>query len=550
MKTVFILFISLFISLPAHSVPFEGSKILISCQSPYAVEAGKQIAAKGGNVVDVAIAVALTEAVTSPYFASIGGGGFAMVKMDKDLKVLDFRETAPSATNPKFYLDKPSKSSQNGGMAVGVPGIPAGLWALHKKYGKLHWSQLFKTPILLATKGFQVSGEWTKRTQKTQNRFNAAGKKYFFKKKGKLYKPGETLKQKQLARVLKEMRNRNIVSFYNGVVARDIVKSVKDAGGVMTAKDLKNYKVRWLSPLTTEFKGYTVHLMPPPSSGGVVLASALKLTEKLKLDKFKPLSHEELHHIAEILSRSFRGRALLGDPDFHKNPIKFLLSDKYLTKMAKSIDDDETEKLDPLLTKSLPKESNETTHISVLDKDGNAVSMTITLNGNYGSGVVTNRYGIALNNEMDDFTTLPGKPNMFGLIQGEGNHVQPGKRPLSSMSPTLVEKNGKVILAIGSPGGPKIISSVFQGLYRILVSNFELDRALQAPRVHHQYLPHKLFVEKNFMPSRYVMKELEDYDHIIEVQDWWSRLYAVKLRSDGILEAAFDSRGEGAVGGL
>jgi len=176
--------------------------------------------------------------------------------------------------------------------------------------------------------------------------------------------------------------------------------------------------------------------------------------------------------------------------------------------------------------------------------------MTITLNGNYGSGVVTQKYGIALNNEMDDFTTLPGKPNMFGLVQGKGNHVQPGKRPLSSMSPTLVEKNGKVILAIGSPGGPKIISSVYQGLYRILDSNFELDRALQAPRVHHQFLPRKLFIEKNYEPSAYVLKKLKKYDHKIETHKWWARLYAVKLRPDGILEAAYDSRGEGAVGGL
>ncbi len=532
------------------AIPFEGSKVLISCQSPYAVQAGKNIAAKGGNAVDVAITVALSQAVTSPYFSSIGGGGFAMVKMKKDLKVLDFRETAPAATDSNFYVNKPAKSSQNGGLAVGVPGIPAGLWALHQKYGKLHWSRLLEEPIRLASKGFQVSGEWVKRTEKTRKRFNPAGKKYFFKKKEKSYKPGETLKQKQLSRVLKEMRNRNIVSFYKGIVARDIVKSVQSAGGVMTLADLKNYKVRWLDPLTVDFRGYKVNLMPPPSSGGVVIASALKLVDKLKIDKFKPLSHQELHHIAEILSRSFRGRSLLGDPDFHNNPIEHLLSDKYLSAMAKSIDDDETEKLKPLLKYEYPQESNETTHISVLDKDGNAVSMTITLNGNYGSAVVTDKYGISMNNEMDDFTTLPGKPNMYGLIQGQGNYVQPGKRPLSSMSPTLVEKNGKVILAIGSPGGPKIISSVFQGLYRILVSKFELDRALQAPRVHHQFLPHKLFVEKNFKPSAYVLEELKDYDHIIEEHLWWSRLYAVRLRGDGILEAAFDSRGEGAVGGL
>ncbi len=538
------------LSSTVQAVPFEGSKLLISCQSPYAVQAGKKIAARGGNVVDVAVTVALVEAVTSPYFAGLGGGGFALIRAKDKTEVLDFRETAPSATHPNFYLKLGKKASQVGGAAVGIPGIPAGLWEMHKKHGKLHWSRLFEDAIKYANKGFEVSGEWVNRTKKSEKKFNAAGKKYFFKKGGKPYKPGETLKQKELGKVLKEMRNRNVVPFYRGVVARDIVESVKKAGGVITMDDMKSYKVRWLEPMTTQYKGHKLYLMPPPSSGGIVITSALKMLEKMKVDKMTPFSGKELHHIGEILSRSFRGRALLGDPKFHSNPTDFLLSDKYITKMIKSIDDDETEKIKPLLDKDIVNESNETTHISVMDKDGNAVSMTITLNGNYGSGVVSEKYGVALNNEMDDFTTRPGQANMFGLIQGKGNYVQPGKRPLSSMSPTLVEKNGKIILAIGSPGGPKIISSVIQGLYRILAKDMDLDRALQAPRVHHQFLPHKLFIEKNFKPSSYAIEELKDFDHIIEEHKWWARLYAVRLRSDGILEAAYDSRGEGAVGGL
>lgn len=529
----------------AFAVPEEGHQMMIAAPSAYAVEVGREVIGLGGNVVDVAVAVGLTLAVTSPYYAALGGGGFAVLKMGKEVEVLDFREVAPQATGPDFYKDKEKGATRFGGTAVGVPGFPAGLWALHKKYGKLAWRQLFTMPIRLAQQGFFVSGEWVENTQGKKDRFNKAGVQHFFKE-GKSYRPGETLRQPALTRALREFSRKNLKGFYQGPVAKDIVKSVKEAGGVMTLKDLSDYKVRWLKPLVTEYEGHKIYLMPPPSSGGVVIQSALKIIEKINLKKHEALTADELHLMGEVLSRAFRGRALLGDPDFHNNPLDRLLSDKYLTEMADSISLKKTKKLEAI-EKTEFKESTETTHYSIMDSEGNAIALTVTLNGNYGSGVVSDRYGIALNNEMDDFTTIPGEPNMFGLIQGQGNLVEPGKRPLSSMSPTLVEKDGNIVMSIGAPGGPRIISGVLQGLYRVLTSGMDMDEAIQAPRVHHQFLPHMLFVDGQRL-SPDTVKALEKRGHEVK-KSWIAKVYGVRKNEKGNLEAAFDSRGEGAAGG-
>lgn len=529
------------------AIPAEGSKMMIAAPSPYAVEIGKRIIEDGGNVIDVAVAVGLTLSVTSPYFAALGGGGFALIKMGDKVEVLDFREVAPGATGPKFYLDKAKDASQNGGAAVGVPGFPAGLYEMHKKYGKLKWKKLFYYPMKLASEGFTVSGEWARNTERASERFNKGGKKHFMKDTDKLYRPGQTLQQHGLTKAMKEFKRKNVKGFYEGFVAKDIVDTVKASGGVMELSDLKNYKVRWLEPLTTNFMGHKVYLMPPPSSGGVVIKTALKLMEKLKLNEKKPLSVEELHLMGEILSRSFRGRATLGDPDFHTNPLDLLLSDDYLLKMANSISAKKSKKLEPLAIEARARESHETTHYSVMDAKGNAISLTVTLNGNYGSAVVSNRFGIALNNEMDDFTTRPGEPNMFGLIQGNGNSVQPGKRPLSSMSPSLVEKDGKIVMTVGAPGGPRIISGTLQVIYRVLANGWDMDKAIQAPRVHHQFLPHTLYVDQDRL-SPDVLDALRKKGHNVE-ESWNSRVVGVRMNEKGNLEAAFDARGEGAAGG-
>lgn len=530
-----------------HAVPTKGHQIMISAAHPLAIEAGRKIAQQGGNVVDVAVTVALTLSVTSPYFSALGGGGFALVKMKGAPEALDFREMAPAATSRDYYIKLDKEASITGGHAVGVPGKAAGLSALHKKYGKLPWAKLFVDPIRLAQQGYPLSGEMAEETIDEGKRFNPAGKKIFFKKNGSAYKPGEILRQPGLAKALIAFRDQREKGFYQGPVAADLVKAVTESGGKMTLQDLANYKVRWLKPLETQYASHKIYLMPPPSSGGVVIVSALKMIESLDLKSRAALSVDELHLLAEIQSRAFRGRALLGDPDFHKNPIDFLTSNKYLKELQESISLKKAVALKPLAD-DVAKESTETTHLSVLDAKGNAVALTETLNGNYGSGVVTPQFGIALNNEMDDFTTRPGEANMFGLIQGPGNEVSPGKRPLSSMSPTLVEKDGEIVGSLGAPGGPRIITAVLQTLYRVYGRGMDIDRAVQAPRVHHQFLPNKVLIDFEKLPPE-SQKGLRDRGHVIE-EGWMGRAYIVRRRADGILEAAFDSRGEGAAGGI
>lgn len=535
--------LSLSFTRPVFAIPVMGHRMMVAGPSPYSAEIVREIVESGGNVVDASVAVAFGLAVTSPYYAALGGGGFALVKLgDRPIRALDFREIAPKAANAKMYLEAGKSASVDGGLAIGVPGVAAGLWELHRSYGKLPWKTLVSPALRLARNGFRVSGEWTSLTEKNEARFSPGGISVFFKKRSQMYKPGEILRQPALAKALERIAAQGAKGFYEGPVAKDIAESVKKAGGIITLTDLKAYQTRWLEPLKTEFHGHTLHLMPPPSSGGVVIASALKVAEAIGLHNKKPLSVDELHGMAEALKIGFRGRARLGDPAFVKNPIADLLSAENLLVRAKDIKNDRVLKLEPM------KESEQTTHFSILDADGNAVAFTVTLNGDYGSGVVSSKFGIALNNEMDDFTTRPGEPNMFGLIQGRANEISPGKRPLSSMSPTLVEKDGKIVMSLGSPGGPRIISAVTQVLYRTIVSGFDLDQAIQAPRVHHQFLPDTLHVDAQRL-SPEILDLLRKRGHKV-AESPVAKVYGVRRTSKGLLEAAFDARGEGGAGGL
>lgn len=542
-----IIFISLiFIPSFGLAVPFESQNIVISAPSHYAVESGVKTHRAGGNVVDVAVNVALVLSVTSPYYAGLGGGGFAVVKMGaNDVMTLNFREVAPQGTSRDFFKDK---SSKNTGSAVGVPGIPAGLWELHKQYGKLPWKYLFQEPLKLAEKGFRVSGEWVLNTKRALKYFNFSGRKIFLKNGGEHYKPGEIFRQKRFYQALNLFKKNKSKGFYHGPVSWDIVETAQKEGGVLQAKDLKDYKTKWLPPLIHRYKEYTLYFMPPPSSGGVVLSSGFHLLEHLeeKMKNVKKMSHEEFHYLGEILSRSFRGRSYLGDPEFNENPVSYLLSPRYLRIIANSILPERSRKLFPLKISKKQLESPETTHFSVMDKIGNSVSMTLTLNRNFGSGVVTKKYGIVLNNEMDDFTTKASKPNMYGLIQGKANIVEPKKTPLSSMSPTLVEKNGNTIISLGASGGPRIISSVFQTLYRMLLQDMNIDQAINSPRVHHQYEPHILFVQG----LQYdVIKNLKRKQHVVKEGRVGRVLGVSKDIETGFLNGAFDSGGEGSAGG-
>ena len=532
-----------------QAVPGEGTKIMISAPSDYAVDAGKAAYAKGGNLIDVAVAVGLALTVTNPSNASLGGGGFALLSMGQGVDVLDFREAAPAATSADFYVDRDQNASWDGGTAVGVPGVAAGLWAMHQKYGKLEWSTLFETALRLAEDGIEFSGTQSRYTESQKDRLNPAGFRHFYKSSKKPYLPGDTLRQPALARALLLYRDQGPDGFYRGAVAKDIAVTVQANGGVITEADLANYRVRWLKPLQTSFKGHKLYMMPPPSSGGAVIKAAFELFERVDIERQAPLGIDELHLMAEVLNRAFRGRALLGDPDFHSNPLELILSQPYLDEMAQSINLSKAVQLAPLIDNSMA-ESTETTQFSILDAHGNAISLTVTLNGSYGSGVVSEEFGISLNNEMDDFTTRPGEPNGYGLVQGFGNRVQPGKRPLSSMSPTLVEKDGRIVMTLGAAGGPRIISSVIQTIYRVLVSGLDIDRAVQFPRVHHQFLPNKLYMDE-FKFSPEIVKGLQQRGHetVQQRPSYLGRIKAVRLNDKGYLEASFDNRSEGAVGG-
>ena len=520
------------VSFFAHSLPFESQQFAVTGPAAGLKKTSKRIYKKGGNVVDMAVAGALLLSVAVPYYVSLGAGGFALVDMGEGVEALDFREKAGEALHENYYQDK---SSVLGGSAVGVPGFVAGLWSLHQKYGKLKWKTLFKPAIGYAKRGYRVGAEWSRITKSIKNL--DYGMKFFFKKDGSPYLPGEKFRYKKLVRALKAVQRKNIKGFYAGSVAQDIVTAVRSYGGAMTLEDLKNYQVRWLKPTHTRFMGHEVYSMPPPSSGGIVLSAALNLIEKKNLKSYPSLSVNELHLLSEIMSRAFRGRSLLADSDFHKNPD--LLSPSYLREAARSISLKRTKHLDPL---------KETTHLVVMDKEGRTVTMTLTLNLNYGSKVVTPRYGIVLNNQMDDFTTKMNQPNSFGLIQGKGNRVQPGKRPLSSMSPTLVKKDGKTIMALGGSGGSRIISGVLQVLYRSLVQDLNIDQAVQYPRIHHQFLPRKTFVEQNrFSPD--VLKLLKKRKHVIEPSRHLGKVYGIRKR-DNILRSAFDHRGDGIAWGF
>ena len=540
MFRLFFLLLICFLSFPSFSVPFKAKKFIVSGPSPHSSRVAQRIFKQGGNVVDMAVGTAFALAVTHPYYVSLGSGGFALVKMKSEVTALDFRETAPSGLSAGFF-EKSNLSSQKGGASVGVPGFVAGMRELNKKYGRLSWSQVIAPAVLLAEKGFPVSGDWVEITQKSKNKFDPVGKKIFFKK-GKSYQANEIFRQSALSKALKLIQKKKTDVFYKGDIGKDVISAVVKEKGVLSLEDLRNYKIRWLQPVSFSFRGYKVYSMPLPSSGGLILARALKLIERKQLYKKTAYSFDEIHFLGEIMSRAFLPRLLMGDPDFSSFNEDKWLSDENLNLANKSLFLKKAKKM------PIPKEAEETTHISLMDEKGNAVSMTLTLNGFYGSHVVTPKYGIVLNNQIDDFTTLPGQANMFGLIQGKNNSIQGGKRPLSSMTPSIIERKGQTVMVLGGAGGPTIITGVLQTIYRYLVNKMNLDQAIYSPRVHHQFLPRKLFVEnKRFSPELII--DLKMRGHKIQFKDYIAQVFAV-ANEKGQLVGAGEIRREGSAGGL
>jgi gamma-glutamyltranspeptidase/glutathione hydrolase len=487
----------------ASRQPIASSRGLVASTSPLASDVGAQILRDGGNAIDAAVAVGLALAVTWPAAGNLGGGGFALLRLaDGSSHFVDYRETAPAAAQADFYLDKDGKLipdvSSVGWRSVAVPGTPAGMELMHTRWGKLPWKKVVEPARRLAEKGYRLEEAHVRSLAQNEDLLSKFPEsKAIFLPGGKLPKVGDLFVQKDLGKTLAALEKRGAKGFYEGPVAELLAKDILAQGGVITTRDLKDYKALVREPLKGRYKDFEVLTAPPPSSGGAVL---LQILGQLEQDDLKALgfgSAGYLHLLAEAMKRAFADRAhWFGDPGFVSVPLQKLLDPLYLKARRQSIAVDkaspsETIKAGPLQD----NESWETTHYTVVDKDGAIVSNTYTLNGSFGSGATAKGTGVLLNNEMDDFASKPGEANMYRLIQGERNRIAPGKRPLSSMTPTVFLKDGRAILALGSPGGPTIINTVLQVSLNVLVHGMNIQEAIDAPRIHHQWQPDRIFWE-------------------------------------------------------
>jgi gamma-glutamyltranspeptidase/glutathione hydrolase len=479
---------------------------MVASASELATRVGVGILRKGGNAVDAAAAVGLALAVTYPIAGNLGGGGFMLVRTaDGKTVAIDYREVAPARSRRDLYLDATGKvipnASTTGYLAVGVPGTVAGLGLAVERYGKLKWRDVVEPARKLAAEGFPVSHTLA-RTLKASKLGQFRESRRIFLRDGKPYAEGEVFRQPDLARTLARLRDLGPREFYEGRTAELLAEDMRRHNGLITRQDLQAYKPAVRVPVRGTYRGYDIVTMPPPSSGGVALIQMLNMLERYDVGSLGDGSSAKTHVLTEVMRRAFADRAeFMGDPAFVKMPIAGLTSKRYAADLVKGID---LEKATPSAQVKAGRpaayESPQTTHFSVVDAEGNAVSNTYTLNTAYGSGVTATGTGVLLNNEMDDFTSKPGVPNAFGLIQGEANAIQPGKRPLSSMTPTLVMKDGKLVLVVGSPGGPTIINTVLQTVVNVIDHRMNLRQAVSAPRVHHQWLPDTLQHEPFGMP--------------------------------------------------
>jgi len=489
-----------FFALPARSFePVAAKHGMVVSAEPLASEAGLQILKAGGNAVDAAVAVGFTLAVTHPVAGNIGGGGFMLIRLADGRSVfVDYREEAPAAASRTMYLGaagelKP-EASIVGALAAGVPGTVAGLALAEQQYGKLGLARVILPAIVLAEEGFVASyplSESLRADKDLLDQFEASRR--VFLRNGQLYEPGQIFKQPELANTLRQIAKEGPKAFYRGAIAAAIVATVQKYHGLITAADLEHYEVKLRLPLVGHFRGFTVLSAPPPSSGGVALVEMLNVLEPLDLGT--PNSYQSIHLVVEAMRRAYADRAAyLGDSDFVSVPVAGLTSSDYAAKLRHEIL--QAKAGGPVgAGKPAGTERAETTHFSVVDEEGNAVSNTYTLNGGYGSGVTVEGAGFLLNNEMDDFAAKPGAPNMFGLVQGEANVIAPHKRPLSSMTPTIVLEDNKLRLVLGSSGGGTIINTVLQVLLNVLVYNMDVREAVTSPRFHHQWMPNELLLE-------------------------------------------------------
>ncbi len=520
---------------------------------PLASKVGIQIMRQGGNAFDAAIATQLVLAVVYPGAGNIGGGGFLVARNYKgNVFTLDYRETAPSTSSRDMYLDKDGNAqtnlSQNGHLAVGIPGSVSGMYTT-LKHGLLDWKTLVQPAIDIAEFGFCITANEAANLNNNKNEFIKYNTMPTAFVKNTKWKEGDTLIQIDLANTLKRIRDNGAKGFYEGETANLIVAEMKRANGIISLDDLKNYKPKQREAIQFIYKkDYTIITMPPPSSGGILLTQMMNMLQDRNVKKIGFQTKEYLQLITEVERRAYADRAEhLGDADFYPVPIKTLISKVYAIERMKDYDATVAQKSTDIKAGVIKKESEETTHISIIDKYGNMVSITTTLNGSYGSKTIVGGAGFLLNNEMDDFSVKPGVPNLYGAIGGEANSIEPGKRMLSSMTPTLVLKKGKPFIVCGTPGGTTIITSVLQTLMNIIEFDMNAKDAVNKPKFHHQWLPDVVFVEKEVNAN--AIKSLEAMGYKIEKRSAIGRTELIKIIGAKKLEIAADKRGDDAAEG-
>ncbi|KQZ12642.1 gamma-glutamyltranspeptidase [Mesorhizobium sp. Root554] len=489
-------------SFAASPAPVKAEHGMVVTAHHLASEIGVEALKKGGNAVDAAVAVGYALAVAYPQAGNIGGGGFMTVRFAHGKSTfIDFRERAPLAATKTMYLDKDGKivkgASLDGYLAIGIPGSVAGFEYAREKYGKLSRNDLIEPALRLARDGFELTDYDASSLNAAAKRLDKdpAAKAIFTKSDGKPFAAGDRLVQEDLAASLMAIEDKGADGFYKGAAADAIVRASQAKGGVLAKADFEGYAVREMKPVECSYRGYQIVSSPPPSSGGIIICEILNILEAYPLSYLGPASAETAHLMIEAMRHAYIDRnSALGDPDFVENPVSKLLDKDYAAGIRAKIDPYRAGVSKELMPKGLG-ESTETTHYSIIDDEGTAVAVTYTLNGSYGAGVVAEGTGILLNNEMDDFTSKPGEPNLYGLVQGEANAIEPKKTPLSSMSPTIVAKDGKPFMVIGSPGGPRIITITLEAILNVIDHGMDIQEAVDAPRIHHQWLPDTVYAE-------------------------------------------------------
>ena len=518
---------------------------------PLASEVGKTILENGGNAVDAAIAVQFALAVTYPNAGNIGGGGFMMVRLNTgETAALDFREKAPAGATETMYQDTSGEVvkdlSRKGHLAAGVPGSVAGMVAAHEKYGSLPFSELVGPSVALAEYGFPLTSNQARSLNSRQDAFTTYNTHTPVFVKDSAWQAGDLLIQKDLATTLKAIQQQGFAGFYEGAVADSIVLEMKRGGGLITHEDLKNYEAKWRTPIKGQYRGYDIISMPPPSSGGVALIQLLNQIEPYPIGEWGFHSKKAVHLMIEAERRVYADRAThLGDIDFYPVPLDSLSNKTYAVQRMEDYNPNHATPSVEVAAGvfNAPPESEETTHFSIIDEAGNAVSVTTTINGGYGCYTVVSGAGFLLNNEMDDFSAKPGEPNMFGLIGAEANKIEPGKRMLSSMTPTIVTKNDSLRMIVGTPGGSTIITSVFQTIVNAIDFDMSITEAVQADRFHFQWLPEKVMYEDDGF-SMDLQNSLKAVGHQLITRGSIGRVDAIYIHEDGTREGAADPRGD------